>query len=696
MDAKITVNSIVIPAIGWLAERYLWPLIEKKWNKEYPHLKEVFLDRLKVFAEQALTLAMKGSRLNTTQLISRFQNEFDIQLSGAQRGLFLQFIEGVENLSGKQAEAMSGVEATSSVEPLENATEPPVLETSTSLNLLPSSPQPVQTNPMNEKDLKNKVVNWIVPSALIARKLSPSSLTGFLGAGGVMIEEGTKAAILINGAVQHEVGPGIYQFDRHKKAQTDESPSTFLGLLTGIFGKTGIRLLPDGSTEFKKDNTGTIGIFAKDVTSYSVVICRSSPFECQIEVSSGRGGDKKTIDLLLQIQSIGDFLRWAMTSTIALSSSSNQDANLGVDSLIPMIQKRFGDQANAVLEQGLAGVTVDLESAFKKEWQRIAADTGINIVNLLRLHSEAQRKTEGQVQELRETEELLDVEVRLQKANNKLGLGFALAEEERQQIEAELEKKGLARSFDLEKFGRDVESQRLVVEHSINLLDTRMQGELAQQKMELQAKLDTRAATVMMDLARMREIGGAQIKADAETIQRTARIELDDKERKLRLDGMKDLMDIRKSRDKSAAEDEREKLKIFKDMTPEQIMLINPNVAREAAEAMAKKFSSDHSEKTAEMALAQADKMREFLEKMAEEQRKIVAAAITTSKQTAAEINKATDSKINQTAKLARAIKGFPEKADQKEDQDSDRGKKTKESFSSDGEEDSSEEQDDS
>ena len=691
MDANVTTLKV----IGFLVDRYLWPMIENKWKKEGPHLKEVFLDRLKVFAEQALTLAMNGGRLNTTQLISRFQNEFDIQLSGAQRGLFLQFIEGVEDLSGKQAEAMSGVEATSSVEPLENATEPPVLETSTSLNLLPSSQQPVQTNPMNEKDLKNKVVNWIVPSALIARKLSPSSLTGFLGAGGVMIEEGTKAAILINGAVQHEVGPGIYQFDRHKKAQTDESPSTFLGLLTGIFGKTGIRLLPDGSTEFKKDNTGTIGIFAKDVTSYSVVICRSSPFECQIEVSSGRGGDQKTIDLLVQINSVGDFLRWAMTNATD-PLSSNHDANLSIDSLRPMIQRRFGDQANNILEQGIAGVSADLESSLKREWQRLGGDTGLSIVNILRLYTEAQRNTKAQVSKLRETEELLDVEIRLQKANNKLGLGLALAEEERQQIEAELEKKGLARSFDLEKFGRDVESQRLVVEHSINLLDTRMQGELAQQKMELQAKLDTRAATVMMDLARMREIGEAQIKADAETIQRTARIELDDKERKLRLDGMKDLMDIRKSRDKSAAEDEREKLRIFKDMTPEQIMLINPNVAREAAEAMAKKFSSDHSEKTAEMALAQADKMKEFLEKMAEEQRKIVAAAITTSKQTAAEINKATDSKINQTAKLARAIKGFPEKADQKEDQDSDRGKKTKESFSSDGEEDSSEEQDDS
>jgi hypothetical protein len=384
-----------------------------------------------------------------------------------------------------------------------------------------------------------------------------------------------------------------------------------------------------------------------------------------------------------------------MTSTIVLSSS-NQDANLSADSLSPMIQRRFGDQANAVLEQGLAGVTEDLESAFKKEWQRVAADTGISIVNILRLHSEAQKKTEGRVQELRETEELLDIEVRLQKANNKLGLGLALAEEERQQIEAELKKKGLARDFDLEKFGRDVESQRLVIEHSIELLNTKLQGELAQQKMELQAKLDTRAATVMMDLARLREVGGAKIKADAETIQRTARIDLDDRERKLRLESMKDLMEIRKSKDKSAAEDEREKLKIYKDMSPEQIMLLNPNVTREAAEAMAKKFSADHSTKAAEMALGQADKMQAFLEKMAEEQRKIVAAAISTSKQNAAEINKSADSKVNQVAKLSRAIKGTPNKSDQKEDQDSDRGKKSKDSFSSDESDSFSDEQDDS
>lgn len=681
--------------VKFLATTVLWPLVKKHVKKLGPEMIAVMTSRLEAFADEAWKMLGTEGKLNTQRLLSHFQSIFDIQLSGDERGQFLQFIEKMEALHQNSPETMATPQGDFAYAEQAHSKEPPILHRRQHSNPLFSQPPKEQSSPMNEKDIKNKVVHWIIPSTLLARKLSPSTLTGFLGVGGVMIEEGTKAAILINGVVQHEVGPGIYQFDRHRKPQTDESPSTFLGLVSGMFGKTGVRLLPDGSTEFKKADGDTIGIFAKDVTSYSVVICRSSPFECEIEVSSGRGGDKKTIDLLMQIQSLGDFLRWAMTSAIA-PSSPYPDASLGLDSLPPMIQRRFGDHANAILEQGLAGVTTDLENAFKKEWQRVASDTGVSILGILRLHSEAQKGTEGKIKEIRETEELLDVEVRLQKANNKLGLGLALAEEERQQIEAELEKKGLARSFDLEKFGRDIDSQKLVIEHTLELLNTKMQAELAQQRMELQAKLDTRTATVMMDLARMREVGGAQIKADAETIQRKARIELDDKERKLRLESMKDLMEIRKSKDKSVAEDDREKLKIYKDMTPEQIMLVNPNVTRDAAEAMAKKFSSEQSEKSAQMALDQADKMRVFLEKMAEEQRKIVAAAISTSKQTAAEINKATDSKINQTAKLARAIKGFPEKADQKEDQDSDRPKKPKDSFRSTDEDDEpSEDQED-
>jgi hypothetical protein len=97
---------------------------------------------------------------------------------------------------------------------------------------------------------------------------------------------------------------------------------------------------------------------------------------------------------------------------------------------------------------------------------------------------------------------------------------------------------------------------------------------------------------------------------------------------------MKNLMEIRKDRDKAAAGIDMEKMKIFKEMSPEQIMLVNPNVSREAAVAMAAKFSEQAQKDVAKNATEQADKMKDFLEKMAEEQRRIVYAAMRTQKRT--------------------------------------------------------------
>ena len=59
-------------------------------------------------------------------------------------------------------------------------------------------------------------------------------------------------------------------------------------------------------------------------------------------------------------------------------------------------------------------------------------------------------------------------------------------------------------------------------------------------------------------------------------------------------------------------------------------MLVNPNVSREAAEAMAAKFSEQAQKDVAKNATEQAEKMQAFLEKMAEEQRRIVYAAMGT------------------------------------------------------------------
>ena len=441
---------------------------------------------------------------------------------------------------------------------------------------------------------ENKIANWIVPAGHVARKLSPASLEGFFGAGGVQIEEGTRAALIINGVVQHEVGPGIYQFERFdpKIASSSEKPSAIascLAWLGGIFKKSGIQTGSDGKIffskplQYEKDDhpiglPSEVGFFPKDITTFSVVICRTAPFEIRLGLESLRGGNRNVAKLSVQIHTVSSFLRWAMVES--------QDDYVSGDDVAKKMESKLGDGAHQILESAVQGSGT----------------------------------------------ELLDVEIRLQKANIRLGMGLGLAEQERQEIEAVLEKQGLARRFDLEKFGRDIESQRMVLENSIRTLDQKLKAEIDHQQVELDGKIRSRVANLEMDLKRIREIEGAKIESEADTIRRKSQIDLDAVERDKRLESMKTLMEIRKDRDKNTAVIDMDKMKLFKEMTPEQIMLINPNVSREAAQAMAAKFSEQAQKDVAKNATDQAEKMRLFLEKMAEEQRRIVYAAMGTQK----------------------------------------------------------------
>ena len=476
---------------------------------------------------------------------------------------------------------------------------------------------------------ENKIANWIVPAGHVARKLSPASVEGFLGVGGVQIEEGTRAVLMINGVAQHEVGPGIYQFERFEPQKFSSSLgksgaiATCLGWMSGVFRKSGIETSPDGKILFSKsalyEKAGVgvqpvpeVGFFPKDITTFAVVICRTAPFEIYLGLESLRGGNKNFAKVSVQIISIPSFLRWAV-----VESSDDYVSEICV---ADKMKSKFGDRAHQILESAIRGDSPGAESALQQEWGRLGSDTGLQITHLLGLASQAQVNVQDTVSKTRETEELLDVEIRLQKASNRLGMGIGMAEQERQDIEAELEKRGLARRFDLEKSGRDIESQRMVLENSIRVLDQKLKAEIDQQQVELDGKINARVANMEMDLKRIREIEGAKIESEVGTIRRKSQIDLDAVERDKRLESMKTLMEIRKDRDKAAAGIDIEKMKLFKEMTPEQIMLVNPNVSREAATAMAAKFS-------AENAADQSKRMQDFLERMAEEQREVVYAA---------------------------------------------------------------------
>lgn len=91
-------NDAVAKLLNLLVHEVLWPMVEEKVKKHGPVLVKATSEQLRIFAEKALSILTKEGRLNTMRLIADFQSEFGFQLTGAQRGKFLEFIEKMEAL----------------------------------------------------------------------------------------------------------------------------------------------------------------------------------------------------------------------------------------------------------------------------------------------------------------------------------------------------------------------------------------------------------------------------------------------------------------------------------------------------------------------------------------------------------------------------------------------------------------------
>ena len=92
-------SEAVAKLLDLLISEILWPLIEENVKKHGPTVVRATHEQLRIFVEKAAAMLTKDGRLNTMRLITDFQSQFGLQLTGEQRGRFLQFIEKMEALS---------------------------------------------------------------------------------------------------------------------------------------------------------------------------------------------------------------------------------------------------------------------------------------------------------------------------------------------------------------------------------------------------------------------------------------------------------------------------------------------------------------------------------------------------------------------------------------------------------------------
>jgi membrane protein involved in colicin uptake len=153
-----------------------------------------------------------------------------------------------------------------------------------------------------------------------------------------------------------------------------------------------------------------------------------------------------------------------------------------------------------------------------------------------------------------------------------------------------------------------IEREDIELEHSIDNRRTELEAELGLS--DLQIQIDTKRSEALRDEKRK--------DTDLEMEEQLNRLKLAEEAQALTEKKRKSEHERDIESKKIESQLEIDKLKIQGGMTAEQLMVSNPNISREAAEAMAKKFEAEAIAKAndtrAEDAKNQAEQMKDFME----------------------------------------------------------------------------------
>ena len=263
-------------------------------------------------------------------------------------------------------------------------------------------------------------------------------------------------------------------------------------------------------------------------------------------------------------------------------------------------------------------LTIQNEQEFKEASERLAHESNMWQTEQEKLKFEQEKKIFS---------ELMAKEDILRQANT---------EEELKNAKAELLKSGLLRENEIDqlatKIKRDKETGNIQYNHSTSLLSERNRQELKLIEQELEIEIKKRNLTaesenidIELELKRKREDASRDSKrkdADLEHDEMLKQMELAEKAAQLTKDKRKQEHDQKLEEQRSKADIELDKIQMYKGMSVEEIMVVNPDLTVHAAQAITEKFKAEAKAKEndtrAEDARKQSEDMRAFMEKTQE------------------------------------------------------------------------------
>lgn len=279
-------------------------------------------------------------------------------------------------------------------------------------------------------------------------------------------------------------------------------------------------------------------------------------------------------------------------------------------------------------------LTIQNEQEFKEASQRLAHESNIWQTEQEKLKFEQEKKIFS---------ELLAKEDILRQANT---------EEELKNAKAELLKSGLLRENEIDqlatKIKREKETGDIQFNHSTSVLSERNRQELKLMEQDLEIEIkkrnlaaETETIDTELELKRKREEADRDAKrkdADLEHDEMLKQMELAEKAAKLTQQKRDQEHQQKLQSERAKADIDLEKIQMYKDMSVEEIMVVNPDLTVHAAQAIAEKFKAEAKAKEndtrAEDAKKQSEEMRAFMEKTQESMVDIVKSVTGTEKKT--------------------------------------------------------------
>ncbi len=492
-----------------------------------------------------------------------------------------------------------------------------------------SAPPPAQ-----EQDNPAKgYITWEMQPGQVALRLTENMFGEYTKALGVIIPEGYLAMIMCGGKMQSMMEAGVYKFDK-KAMHTigDQSgDENIIGRITGFFS----RLF--GSRKQKDDESNRKDVEAIEQAVHKrvpveIIVCRSSDFSLPFTFKNLRTSTVRIdVGMLVSIQVSNLFelyKRFMVDKTVLPSEVFAKEIapyleDIVSASIAPLSPEDIASHPSLKTDMGLKMKDVfDTHFSYITFNGIVKLDTGREELERLERLSEEMYLSEQELEQLSRRNEFMNrlsqeqSSAELQNAANTAEFNQRLAEINRDELLNQEEMANLQRSIQDRAQDHEINRSR-----ALEMVVMQHQYDVQSAQVKMEEELGTRLFNLQLERQRQQD--------EYSDERRRKEMEIDQDEQLGQLDLLRQAQEIRQQREQAEHQrrmddkiqdqtHEKERLNIYAGMTAEQIMVANPAITKEAANAMAEKFKSEAAsmanDTRAEDAKEQTRMMKEFME----------------------------------------------------------------------------------